>query len=84
MSDQEISVGSRPVKKEICELRHTHLDEKLDALRTDFATWTGEHVKDHRAQRDEAKAQGRWFIGLLIPTALGVLGMVVAALQGLL
>ena len=80
MSDSDIiSEGSRPVRRETCELRHEHLTESLSRIEG----WTSKHEGAHEKAVDMQRGQVRWLLALIVPTLLGVAGLVLTAVSDL-
>ena len=78
MPQTPISQGSKPVTREVCELRRVPIEDSLE----EFKGWAKGHDQKHEKAQIEQRSQNRWAIGILIPVAMAVMTLVLEMLAG--
>lgn len=78
MPEQEISEGSKPISREVCDLKMAPFTTTLGEIKANFAA----HEVRHETARIEQRSSNRWAIGILIPVALSVGALVLEMVAG--
>jgi len=76
--DTPISEGSKPISREVCDLKMAPFTTTLGEIKADFAA----HEVRHETARVEQRSSNRWAIGILIPVALSVAALVLEMVAG--